>query len=432
MNMTVGLRKGWIGLGAILFFALGACNKKEIPFGENFVESFTDIMIIDTLTPVISTYKLDSFPTSGTGTLLVGSFKDTVFGQTNTSSFFQIGLPTFSINREDLYDSLTLILSPNNEYYGDTTVTQQISVHELTQTIALPTGRFQFYNNRPAFASSPSPLGQRSLKPRPSRSDSIEIRLSDVKGAELFQKLIDRTTEVQNQENFLRYFRGITLKSTPSNAAITGYNVGDTTLKMRLYYRERNITSAKRYIDFPVINTSLQHNLITANRSGTPLKNLPAGFPVVPSSLLDSAAYVQSASGLYGRVSFPSLQNLLNIDKSGRILRAELIIKPVPRSFVTPYRLPAQLNLSLTDRTNAIGPVQATANLFTDFLTGDNTGYTFDLTAYLQNQITVNVVNQQGLLIYSNSATDFSRLVIGDEKSGRSRIQVRIFYLVIK
>ncbi|MBC8033883.1 MAG: DUF4270 family protein [Chitinophagaceae bacterium] len=428
------LRQGMAALSLMLFFFITSCEKKDIPFGENFIESFTDIVVVDTLTPVLSTYKLDSFPTSGTGTILLGSYQDTVFGNTKASSFFQLGLPGFSIGEDAVFDSVTFIMYSNNQYYGDTTVTQQISVHELTENLQLPSERTAFYNNRPAFAFNPSALGTKQLIPRPSRSESIEIRLNSAKGAELFLKMKNKSDEVINQENFLRYFKGIHLESTaPLNASVLGFRVSDTALKMRVYYRERGVEFTERFVDFPVTSPALQYNQIAIDRSATPLKDLPSGDPVVPSAALRNAAYVQYSTGLIAKVTFPYLQNLLTIDDAGKILRADLIIKPLPGSFSGPFRLPRQLDISLTDNINTIGPVVGSANLFNDFVNGENTGYTYDITSYLQSELRVNEAARRGLLIYSPSTSLFNRLVIGDETTGnRARIQVRINYLVVK
>ena len=59
-------------LFVFLMCFLAGCEKKSISFGENLAESYTNILIIDSLTPLISTVKSDSFITSGTITVMAG------------------------------------------------------------------------------------------------------------------------------------------------------------------------------------------------------------------------------------------------------------------------------------------------------------------------------------------------------------------------
>lgn len=443
MNITFGRKTRLAYLGSFFFLlTLIACEKKDISFGEQFAESYTNIVLIDTVTPQLSTYKLDSFSTSGSGTLITGSFNDVAFGSITARSYFQLGIPSFfaqEIPSTAIYDSLTFILKPDDQYYGDTTIAQTISVHELTSTLAFAPEKTQFYNTT-SFPYNPTPLGSKTFNPQPKKMDSLEIRLPDVKGNELFTKLKTKSTDVTNQENFLRYFKGLAVVSSPTPAALLSFKVSDSALCMRVYYHEMGATGiVKRYIQFPVTNSHLQFNQLTINRAGTPIAGLPNGFSEVPASATGHAAYMQYATGLFGKITFPSLHNLLNIDKAGKILKAELIIKPLAGSFnKEPYRIPSQLYLGRTDNKNNTGGlitdvngIPQSGNLVIDDLFGENTNYSYDVTAFLQQQIFVNEAIREGLVIYSPSTSTFNRLILGDETTGKSRIQLKIYYLVV-
>lgn len=423
-----------------LLSVLVACEKKSISFGEEFAESFTNIIQIDTLTPVLSTYRLDSFSTSGSGVATVGKFNDVAFGTTTAISYQQIGLPVFGlpdISINAVYDSLSLILTPTKEYYGDTTLTQQINVQELTQTLAFAPEKTAFYNTS-SFSYDPTPLGSKSFTLQPNRTDSVEIKLTDTKGNDLFTKVRTKDNSVSSQDNFLRYFKGIALVPSVSSSNLINYKVTDSAFRMRLYYHEPGAGGPnKLYIDFPVTNTHLQFNQLLSNRSVAPLNSLPAsGFPEVPSGSLDHKAYLQDATGLLAKVTFPSLQNLLFIDTAGKILKAELIIKPLPGSYdKTVYRMPPTINLGIVDKNNTLRPINnvfLAGNLTYDDLFGDNTGYTIDITPYMQQAIRTNQEIRNGLLIYTPSGSSFNRLIIGDKTTGKYGIQVKIYYLVVK
>ena len=453
----------------LLLSALVACQKKSISFGEEFTESFTNIIQIDTVTASLSTYKLDTFTTSGTNVAIVGKFNDAVFGTTTAVSYQQVGLgyitvPDISINA--IYDSLTLILTPSQDYYGDTLLTQQINVHELTQTLAFPAERSAFYNTS-SIAYDPVPLGSRSftLKPnhRPAdtlKRDTVEIKLSNTKGNDLFSRLRNKDNNVTTQEYFLRYLKGFALVPSSSSPILTNFRVADSTFKMRVYYHEPGVNGPNNlYIDFPVTNTNLQFNQIIQNRNVAPLSSLPAtGFPEISSASLDHKAYLQDATGVFTKISFPYLQDLLSIDTSGKILKAELTIKPVQGGYdKSIYRMPPTLDFTVVNKRNEViytnpsnqySLVAFSSNLSYDDLFGDNTGYTVDITSFLQREIKIHqeireslLVHTPGLdgilsngstIVYTTPGSRFNRLIMSDKTAGKYGIQVKLYYLSIR
>lgn len=440
MNIFSGMKMRMLCSMLFLLSALVACQKKSINFGEVYTQSFTNIIEIDTLTPALSVYKLDTFATSGTGTVMVGKFADPAFGTTTISSYQQIGLPLSvpTISLQAVFDSLTLILTPTKDYYGDTTVPQQIAVHQVTQDMMYAPEKFQFYNTT-SFSYNPTPLGSKSFKfsPNTSLSDSVEIRLSDATGQDFFNKLRSKDDKLTMQANFLQYFKGIALVPSSSSTMIQNFKFTDSTFKLRIYYHEpTGASNYDDYIQFPAGNAGIQFNHIDINRNVAPLNSLPAGFPVVPSSALGAKAYMQYATGLYAKLSFPTLQNLLNIDTAGKILKANLIIRPVRGTYdKTIYRLPPTITLGTVDKTNAfIGNGQGSflsGALFYDDLTGDNTSYTIDVTNLIQQQLRINYEIRNSLLIYTPSNTQFYRMVIGDKTTGKYGIELQVFYVVV-
>ena len=88
-----------------LFFK--ACDKNPAKFtlGEEYIESQTDLTLIDTFSVSLSTVILDTVITSGTGSMLIGSYRDDIFGKITSHSYFQIGIPdSFDVEDDDIYD----------------------------------------------------------------------------------------------------------------------------------------------------------------------------------------------------------------------------------------------------------------------------------------------------------------------------------------
>ena len=75
----------------LLFFFSCSCNKEEaeFSFGQEFIESQTRLSLIDTFTVESATVIFDSIPTSGSGTILVGSHIDDIFGKAISESYLK-------------------------------------------------------------------------------------------------------------------------------------------------------------------------------------------------------------------------------------------------------------------------------------------------------------------------------------------------------
>jgi len=136
--------------------------------------------------------------------------------------------------------------------------------------------------------------------------------------------------------------------------------------------------SKNRTFDFVLNNSNFQFNNIAADRSGTNISSAVLGptKKEAASTLTANLGYSQSASGLYLKISFPNLRNLLQRPDYTKIISAQLIIKPVPSSYNGQFTLPPQLVAATTDVLNEPGgvltatsggtAVTQTGNLFID------------------------------------------------------------------
>src|SRR6476620_774113 len=107
---------------AYLLVLVGAasCTKADVDYGSQFTgDQYTNLVMADTFTIETGTVLLDSFVTSASGSAVLGSYKDELFGQINAESYFQLQVPSFS-DKYVAYDSLELVLKLNNTWYGDT------------------------------------------------------------------------------------------------------------------------------------------------------------------------------------------------------------------------------------------------------------------------------------------------------------------------
>jgi hypothetical protein len=447
-------------LGASLAVFSSACQKPSISFGSAFVSNNnTNIIVIDTCNVQLSTLLQDSFPTAGTGAMLLGHYQDPYFGTITSRTFAQIGNPVganISTIPGVALDSICLIMFLNKWFYGDTIIPQRYYVSQLDTVITYPFPTQRTFYNNSSFPYNPTPWGYTDVSISPTANfssqqalDSVKIRLPDSLGQTLIRMIQNHSDTVTNLNTFLSYFKGIVVYSDSSagnSGAMFGFK--DTVL-MRLYYQVPGVYTTLYHFDFRLYNKFYQFNQITADRTGTPLailNTLQASRPnpliptQAPSNLTNNAVYVQGASGIQTKITFPSLLNIASLPDYLGISRALLILKPLPGTFNQELPLPPQLVLSQSNETNVLGPPITSGSgtqfgsLIVDYTYGVNTSYTYDITSYIQGQMTVGGITQaQDALILNvpfpanGSTTD--RVVFGDNTNKNYTISLRLYYV---
>jgi hypothetical protein len=407
-------------------------NPGEFTLGEEFVESQTNLTLIDTFSVSFSTVILDTVVTSGTGSILLGNYQDEVFGKIKSNSYFQIGIPDsliyYDLQDDDLYDSLNLILIYNNYYFGDTTNTQKISVHQLTEKIE--SDESGNITSSTTFNYNSNPIGSIIYTPQPN-ADTLFIKLSDDVGLDLFSKLRDNSEILTDNETFINYFHGLVLVSDDLyEGSIIGFNVNTENVKLILYTHRISQTTEKLNYDFELENTNMQFNNIVHNFSSTQLAQLIEQRNELPNMISDGLSFLQGGTGLVVRVDFPTLQEILLFDR-GLVVKGELSITPLPGSYVN-FTLPPTLVIYQSDALNRRNGLvyNSTSTLTTDDLYQEETIYTFDITEFLKDELMDSYRDpEKGLLITlpsDNLNTTFYRL-IADATSNKNKL--KIYYL---
>lgn len=419
------------------------CEKTPIQFGEAYVDnSYSNIILVDTLTPQLSTIYTDSVSTSASGKMLVGGYTDNIFGKITTKSFFEVSPPAVAdLESSATFDSLELIIRPDKSYYGDTTFPAKISVYQLTNNLTFPLYKTQFYNNTD-FPVDPISLGSFNALIYPNHTDSIAIRLSDAKGQELFNLYRTKDVSMQSTTNFLNYFKGLQVSSSPSGMhAVYGFN---DSAKMRLHYHVTGVFTESKYLDFSFYNTdNTQFNQVKSDRTGTPLAVFNSSNKEVASTATNGEAYLQYLTGFTPKIQFPSIRTLLLRPDYVKILKAELIIHTIDNSYNGYMPLPPRLYASPTDLSNVFGSPLTnksdgsyqTGSLLLDPIYQENTSYTYDVTSYLQQLVQVSATNNgNGLLLLPPSPaniTTLNRMVIGNKQNTKGSIQLKLYYVSV-
>ncbi|MFV5698326.1 DUF4270 family protein [Flavobacterium sp. ZT3R17] len=432
----------------LLFFGLmmNSCNSDsdtgEFVVGSDYLSVNNKVILIDTLTVDVATINFDSLVTSSQSRILVGNYDDPIFGKVKSDSYFQMSAASYSLYNESsdtdapnyVFDSIKLVLKEDKYFYGDTTKVQSLSIHKLTQKVKPNLDDNNFYNNSSLNYDAES-LGSISFKPKPNSKDSVVVKLNNEFGNALFLKL--KKHEISTFDEFTEYLKGFVIKSTSGNSSsIIGFNMSSA---LRLYYSKYLGDSETSLIkNFSVLDVSKQFNNVTLDRTGTQIQDLPISSSRLSSLQTGNKAFIQSGTGIACRVDFPNIKQLKYLSENGAIVDAELIIKPVNNTYSDTYPLVDSLRVFVGDKLNRIKgtlntiagkPVYAILNKTSDEF-NENIGYSISIGSFLQSEMLKESDSKSSLILTLPSISKaVDRLVLGDQKNGNNKIQLKIYYI---
>lgn len=426
----------------VLLFSLAvlSCTRNTIEFGTVPENNYTNLVLIDTVGVQMSTVLTDSFATGGATGFLLGRYRDPLLGTVSARTFFQLDKPAlWDIPSTAVFDSLVFIIKLTGYYYGDTTRAQTITVNELAETIV--TGYADKLYSTSDVPVKPVSLGERLLHIRPLADDSVSVRLSDSKGTELFTRLRQLSADVGSTENFLNYFKGISLTTRNADtAAVYGLEAG---MLMRIHYHTTIPYEEKQHIDFPLLSNELAFNQVLTDRAGTGIVLGATGVTELTSAQTNDRSYSQPGTGLDLKLRFPTLKGILFTNKYVKLLKAKLFIRPAGLSYDNSrYRLPLDIALAYTDATNIAGSIlpdssggnEMHADPVIDDIYGKDTYYRFNVTSFISQMLELPGTEEYGLYIRQNftaTAPQLDRLVLGTTGSANYISRLRLSVLIV-
>jgi hypothetical protein len=449
-------RKGlfWLGFMALAgMLILNSCTKANIVLGQNQIDlNFSNIVQIDTLTPVMSTLFMDSIASSGTGISYVGGYNDAYFGRIHARSYFEIAPPALStIDPQAGFDSMTLYMIPNRYYYGDTSVPMDIYAYQIAQPLQfnytyqdLP--GTSFYSDD-SVAVLPTPIGHVQRLISPANPDTVYIPLDPALGNQFFNDYRAQIVDMGNPSDFVKYFAGIQLSTGLNNTSVGNIVGFKDTCVVKIWYHLPDANRSQETLSFKYSNKAFQFNEIR-NTPIAPLNKFTHAYSSVQQiystdSGFAHQTYVNQLLGYNTKIEFPYLRGIYQDTAFVKIQRALLILRPIQASYNQfLFPLPVQLQLASTNYFNLPGSSVSTGALTLDYL-GGNTYYTFDITSYLTEELTnlVAQTNKDGLIIEPTgaSATEFNRVIFGDKNyqspfnsTNYIQAQIVLYYLGVK
>jgi hypothetical protein len=446
----------------IVSIALACEDPNTLAVSRVFSGNNLQTIYSDTFSVFTSTVQLDSFISSGTGTILLGRYRDDRLGLVSASSYFQICYSgSFTQAYTSVFDSAVVVFPYNHLVTGDTTKLMTIKGYEVKETLQLRTppigsgiklsylnSGYGLYSNS-TFAYSADPIFSGTVKLFP-HTDTLSIRVPDSFGRKWFlmAKHDSANHYFDNPTRFVNsFFQGLYVEADASTeACVAGFVVNDNSnnsssssnkktrnFKLRFYYKVlSNGFLRQTHQDFVVYNPILQYNNIQYDRSGTKLSSLqPNGG--ISSRLTDEASYVQAGTGLATKLDFPSVKAFFYNNPAVTLNAAYLYVYPEAGSYPRNTLPPKTLQLYTTDASNiplVPLPSGGSSTITYDLQYGLNTQYTFDLFTYLygQTKASQNLVTPLLLTAGGSLGTNAQRLYLGDRVHPNTKIQLKLFY----
>ena len=418
-----------------------SCSEGDLSIGDRFVDTDTYTAIVDTFSLELSTIKMDSVETSATGTALAGYVRDDI-SATKSVAFFQIVNETGSVNQEEKFDSLCLVLNHNGFYEGDTSALYTLNVHRVTGEIETNTsGSLCNYNH---FEYATTPLATYRYKPEPAGDRTITIRMDDNLGRQLLDTL--QTSSNLTTSEFTDWFKGLALvPDTTTNKAILGYEAAEDSAFLRLYTHRMEQEKIENYFDFPLSETSLQFNHIKSYPVAEPLEKLDSYKKKVREDELDGRAVLEAGTGYFTRIDIPGLKSMKALRQEGRIVKANLIVGVSSVSFEN-KELPETIYLLEADKINQVAGyvINNSENVVTGTLNGTSSlyekerYYSFDITYFLNALVDEEITAQGTGMLLAFAEEDLkgssTKIVFTgyDHPSADTRLSVFYYYFDIE
>lgn len=420
-----------------------SCRNETSTLGEEWVESDLKNVMTDTCTVRLSTVFLDSINTSNKNVAQLGYYSDNTWGKIAASTYVEYSPATFTPNEKYTYrfDSLTISMKCNGDYLGDTLSKVKVHLHELTENLVLDTYTKYLYSNS-TFSYNSEPFSTINIQPTPKGKKTLEYRLSDDLGKTWFNKILAKSDDFKNSDDFRHYFKGVAfVPDEVSNKSIMGFGISDSSMYITLYYHEIGQESVEGTVKF--VPTTPNFNKVKHDRTGTPLQDFSHNLTEIVSDKMSNMSYVQGLTGLYTKIEFPYLNNLLEAGKMVSIESAKLYLYPVKGSYGLNNPLPSSLALYQSNENNVtedqitdlLGSSVQTGSLITDDALHENTYYSFDVTSFLQSnlgKVGYNIKNLQLVLPESKINTSYQSVIFGDMKHPQSNVKLSVLYKVYK
>lgn len=438
---------------ALIFSALAilwiSCSKTTETIGNGLLSDNEHIGVAytDTLHIACHSQLIDSMPTKGVSTVLLGSMMDPVMGLTTANIFTQLHLSSTNqyFGDNPVIDSVVLQLSLTG-CYGDTTTWQTVHVYALADTLSSSENYYQFstvevggedlangFQFRPRPHTKGTVVGNDTLT-----QPVIRIPLSNSFGEQLTAA---DSSIFGSSEAFKEYFYGLRIycEDVAQGGAISYINpTSNTVTQLQVYYRETPDANPMRYY-FYITSDDVYFNQYQHDYT--------LGSPEFVQQVLDGQTelgqqqlYLQSMGGVRCFLSFTDLiewaEGLQEEGSHLIINEAKLILPFGGLESDTLLAPPSSLALLSSNE-------DGTTSLLPDYLEGSNyyggsystekKSVTFRVSEYLQSLIMGNSTSQGIYVSIVGASYNAQRWVMaGPEANQEQALRCEVKYSIVR
>lgn len=309
-----------------------------------------NIFYTDTVTVLAHTIRVDSVRTDKTSRTMLGSYYDPVFGTSTSAVAMQLRLESTAVELgpSPVLDSMVFSMDYTSvpmgsntimRAYGDTTTAQTWNLYELDQPIYTDS----IYYSTSQIALKSGEIATTTFVPHPTDSifadgvksqAKLRIKMDDT----FVQKFRDAAPDdISSLEKFLQFFKGFYIQpqAVTQGGAILFFNVGATTSRMTLYYRNADEDSLRYH--FPITSVSARFMNFTHDYqfAAAELQGQLNG----DTALGQQQLFVQAMGGTAVIFEFPYIRNLT---RDGNLALNEAKLTFTNPVAVSPFMEPAE------------------------------------------------------------------------------------------
>ena len=438
MKRLVFLRQ--ITISVLLFLLISSCTKELSPIGMDLLNPLDLLSMGYTDTVQIKAYSIpeDSVYTRNLTYAQVGSMYDPVFGRTNATFYSQLFTSTTSLRfgTSPVFDSAYLYL-PFKSSYGDTLSNMTLHVYALTEGII---DSLHSYSNTTLTYDQANPLGEITFQPKPhdstfyngqKQAPMLRIPINSNFGNYI---LSADTNSLNNNTEFVKYFKGICVvaepQNTPGKGCILTFSMPSDYSRIQMYYHNTEDT-----LSYSFAITTDCSRFQNYDHNG-----YAEAVPLLKEQLLGNTSpgqqflFAQGMAGVKIKIEFPYLNKWFDTEKIV-VNDAQLILGNASVSDV--FANPSAVTLRGVGESGTTSPysvIDETENsaYFDGTFNKTNNSYRFRLTRYIQQVLTGQVSNKGLHLIIPSASYVGTRLVLNGTESPQSDLKLYLRYTRIK
>ena len=333
-----------------LLFVLACCTKSD-PFGKELFNDPSGLTFTDTVALKVSVVREDSTNTSLATNLLLGNFRDPVFGLTKSvvNTNFWPGQLGHKFPETLVCDSAFIYLAYDTlNFYGDTNHLQTIEVYRTEDVISPDSNYFSHATAQPMVK-----IGELvNFMPHPHEKliihdtsgitaevDTLGAYLKIPIDAAFGQEILKLDSEyLATTDAFTAKMRGLQFRVINESGCMMSFNFNRTSFsRMTMFFKDTSSDNLTK--TFHCFFTANKWANFTHDYAGTPFENSLG-------TNTDGNLFVQGAAGLKLKIELPNVRSLGKIAVNQAELELTMLDPVLPGDNKSLYTLPRQLLLS--------------------------------------------------------------------------------------